>query len=72
MKAYPREDQDTPGGGLHNVGAAGILTWRFYILHVSNENSPRRGEMIPPKFHLIPPKNFFVPTWKMKNSHVEI
>ena len=54
------------------MGAAGILTWRFYILHVSNENSPRRGEMIPPKFHMIPPKNFFVPTWKMKNSHVEI
>ena len=28
--------------------------------------------MIPPKFHLIPPKFCFSPTWRIKNSHVEI
>ena len=39
--------------------------------HVAIFYSPRRGETIPPKFHLIPPKFYFVSTWRIFLFHVE-
>ena len=47
-------------------------TWKIGNIHVEKKHSPRRGVLIPPKFHLIPPKFYFVSTWRINFSHVEI
>ena len=47
-------------------------TWRIGNIHVEKIHSPRRGVLIPPKFHLIPPKFYFVSTWRMFCFYVEI
>ena len=49
-----------------------IATWRILISQVENKNSPRGREMKLRKNQTISPKNFFSPTWRIKNSHVEI
>ena len=46
--------------------------WGFPNIHVEKENSPRGDEMKLRRNQMICPKNFFSPTWRIKNSHVEI
>ena len=49
-----------------------ISTWGIADLHVGKEKYPRGDEMKLRRNEMISPKNFFAPTWRIKNSHVEI
>ena len=45
-------------------------TWKFANLHVEKEKSLPRDEIKLRKNQMKLPKFFFVPTWRIINSHV--